>query len=154
GILHGEHHHDRNIKGIVMHMLADTGSSVAIVISAFIIAATGWYVIDPVVSIGISLIIASWAWGLLKDSINVLLETAPRGIMTDEVARRIEQEIPEVKRVDDIHIWEITSNMYSMTAHITVADMSVNHAGTVKERISQFVYDTYGIGHTTIQFRA
>lgn len=153
GILHGSHHHDRNIKGIVLHMFADTGSSVAIVIGAVIINYTQWYIIDPILSIGIAFLICYWAWGLFKDSINVLLETAPRGIMTDNVAQTIEQDIEDVVRVEDIHIWEITSNMFSMTAHVLVKDMLLKDASGIREKINDLVYKKYNIGHTTIQFR-
>ncbi|MFH1378717.1 MAG: cation diffusion facilitator family transporter [bacterium] len=154
-ILHGAHHQDdRNIRGIVLHMFADAGSSAAIVIGAIIMSFTGWYIIDPIISIGIAVLIAVWAWDLFKDSINVLLETAPKGITTDEVAKRIEQEISEVINVEDIHIWEITTHMFSMTAHILIKDISVKDTALIREKINKLVYDQYEIGHTTIQFRS
>lgn len=153
-ILKGGHHQtDRNIRGVMLHMLADTGSSIAIVIGAVIIAYTGWSIIDPLLSLGIAALIVIWAWQLLKDSVNVLLETAPAGIKTDEVSHTLEQEIPEIRKVEDIHVWEITSNMYSMTAHVLVKNVSLQEAEKIREKINKLVYDTYDIGHTTIQFR-
>lgn len=152
-ILKGGHHQtDRNIRSVMLHMFADTGSSVAIIIGAVIIAYTGWTIIDPLLSLGIAALIVIWAWRLLKDSVNVLLETAPAGIKTDEVAQRLEQEIPGVRKVEDIHVWEITSNMYSMTAHVLVKNVSLQEAEKIREKINKLVYDTYDIGHTTIQF--
>lgn len=152
-ILKGGHHQtDRNIRSVMLHMFADTGSSVAIVIGAVIISYTGWTIIDPLLSLGIAALIVIWAWRLLKDSVNVLLETAPAGIKTDEVAQRLEQEIPGVRKVEDIHVWEITSNMYSMTAHVLVKNVSLQEAEKIREKINKLVYDTYDIGHTTIQF--
>jgi cobalt-zinc-cadmium efflux system protein len=72
-ILHGSHKHDLNVRGVFFHMVADLVSSIGIVIGAIVIYFTGWNVIDPVISIGISGVIVYWAWGVLRESGTILL---------------------------------------------------------------------------------
>ena len=151
-ILRGSEREDLNVKGAFLHMLADTVSSVVIVFGAIIIYFAHWSIIDPLLGIGISLVIFVWAWRLFKDSINVLLETAPKGINIDDVSAELKKEIPEIQDVHDMHIWEITSNMYSLTAHLAIGDVNHRKSKEVLDRINRLLNEKYHIGHTTIQF--
>lgn len=152
-ILHGTSRDDLNVKGAFLHMLADTVSSIVIVIGAVIIYFTGWNIIDPILSIGIALVIFSWGWGLFKDSVNILLEAAPKGITTDEVSEVLMKEVPAIKEITDLHIWEITSKMYSMTAHIKLKEQLVRTGiKKILNRIKQIVDEQFDIEHTTIEF--
>ena len=151
-ILRGSARDDLNIKGAFLHMLADTVSSVVIVLGAIILYFTRWYVIDPLLAIGISLVIFVWAWKLFKDSVNVLLESAPKGINIDNVSAELKKEIAEIQDIRDMHIWEITSNMYSLTAHIAISNSSQAESKGILERINTFLNEKYDIEHTTIQF--
>lgn len=151
-ILHGTQREDLNVKGAFLHMLADTASSVVIVIGAVIIYFTSWLVIDPLLSLGIAVVIFCWAWGLFRDSINVLLETAPKGINADIVSKELKENISEIKEISDIHIWEITSKMYSMTAHIKMPNMNIEKSKEILDKINRYVNEKYDIEHTTIQF--
>ncbi len=89
---------DLNVKGAFLHMFADTASSVFIIIGAIVVSLTGWYIIDPLLGIGISVLIFIWAFGLMQDSINVLMETSPKGINANVVTEEIKKNIPEVNR--------------------------------------------------------
>ena len=123
----------------------------AIMIGAVVVSLTGWYVIDPLLGIGISVLIFMWAFGLMRDSINILMETSPKGINATVVTEEIKKNIPEVLAINDMHIWEITSGMYSLTAHI---EATINRCGDVTEiirRINKILNDKFGIEHTTIQ---
>ena len=151
-ILQGSARDDINVKGAFLHMLADTVSSVVIVFGAVVIYFSDWYILDPLLAIGISLVILVWAWGLFRDSINILLETAPKGINIDDVSMELKQEIPEIRDICDMHIWEITSNMYSFTAHIALDVMNYGKSKEILEKINQLLNDKYDIEHTTIQF--
>lgn len=133
-------------------MIADTVSSVVIVFGAIIMYFTGWYILDPLLGIGISLVIFVWAWGLFKDSINILLETAPKGINIDDVSAELKKDVPEIKDIRDMHIWEITSNMYSLTAHIAIDDGGHKKSTEILDRINTLLNEKYDIEHTTIQF--
>jgi len=151
-ILRGSARDDLNIKGAFLHMLADTVSSIVIVFGAIIIYFSNWYIIDPLLAIGISLLIFVWAWRLFKDSINVLLETAPKGINIDDVSAELKKEIPEIQDIRDMHIWEITSNMYSLTAHIAIDIVNHRKSTEILNRINKLLNEKYDIEHTTIQF--
>ncbi len=133
-------------------MLADTVSSIVIVFGAIIIYFSNWYIIDPLLAIGISLMIFVWAWRLFKDSINVLLETAPKGINIDDASAELKKKIPEIQDIRDMHIWEITSNMYSLTAHIAIDVVNHRKSTEILNRINKLLNEKYDIEHTTIQF--
>jgi cobalt-zinc-cadmium efflux system protein len=147
-LLRGSAHNDLNVKGAFLHMFADTASSVAIIIGAVIVSLTGWYIIDPILGIGISIIIFVWAWGLLRDSINVLLETAPKGMTTDVITEELKENIHAIIEVTDLHIWEITSGMYSLTAHVTISGGDTKQ---ILKDINRLLYEKHGLEHTTIQ---
>lgn len=150
-ILRGNVRSDLNIKGAFLHMFADTASSVVIIIGAIIVSLTNWYIVDPLLGIGISVLIFVWAWSLLRDSINVLLETAPKGMNIDEVGSELKKNIPEITQISDMHIWEITSGMYSLTAHIEVDSANYEIIRQILHKINKILDEEYEIEHTTIQ---
>lgn len=152
-ILRGTNRDDLNVKGVFFHMLADTLSSVVIVIGAVIIYFTGWNIIDSLLSMGIALVILIWGWGLFKDSVNILLETAPKGMTTAEVSEVLRKEIPDIEDISDLHVWVITSNMYSMTAHIKLKEqVGKENVKRILNKIKQLVDKRFDIEHTTIEF--
>jgi cobalt-zinc-cadmium efflux system protein len=104
-ILRGSVKQDLNIRGAFLHMFADTVSSIAIVIGGLVVIFTNYYIIDPLIGIGISILIFTWAKGLFQESVNVLLETAPKGMHIDEVSIELKKKIPEIIKINDIHIW-------------------------------------------------
>jgi cobalt-zinc-cadmium efflux system protein len=139
---------DLNVRSAFMHMVGDTASSVGIVVGAIVIYFTGWCVIDPLLSMLIAAVILVWSWNLLRDSVSILLETAPRHIDIDEVIGAIRKEAPEVVDVHDVHIWEITSQMYSMTAHLVFErDCSVSDCASVFRRLNRPLLEKYQISH-------
>ena len=152
-ILHGASKEDLNIKSAFLHMWADTLSSVAIVIGAVVIYFTQWNIIDPVLSIFIALLVGIWGWQLFKDSVNILLESAPKGIDSEQVTKALKENISEIAEITDLHIWEITSKMYSMTAHIKLKDKipECNTKG-ILGKIKDIVNAQFDIEHTTIEF--
>lgn len=152
-ILHGTSKDDLNVRSAFVHMIADTLSSVVIVIGAVILYFTGWTIIDPILSIGIALVIFAWGWGLFRDSVNILLEAVPKGITTDEVSEVLMKEVSAIKEITDLHIWEITSRMYSMTAHIKLKEQLVRTGiKKILNKIKQIVNEQFDIEHTTIEF--
>jgi cobalt-zinc-cadmium efflux system protein len=139
---------DLNVRSAFLHMLGDTASSVGIVAGAIIIYMTGWFFIDPLLSILIALVILVWGWNLLRDSISILLETAPKHIDVDEVVNVIRREAPEVVDVHDVHIWEITSQMYSMTAHLVFREnFRVSECSEVFQRLHLPLRTKFRISH-------
>jgi cobalt-zinc-cadmium efflux system protein len=153
-ILRGGSKEDLNIRSAFLHVMADTVSSMVIIVGAIIISFTDWNVIDPLLAIGISAVIAVWAWGLLKESVNILLEVAPRGVTADDVSSELKKAIPEIREIHDMHIWVITSNMYSLTAHIALDPAASTRAREIIDRINGLLDEKYDIEHTTIQIDA
>jgi cobalt-zinc-cadmium efflux system protein len=153
-ILRNSVRNDLNVRGAFLHMFADTASSVLIIIGAIVVSLTGWYIIDPLLGIGISILIFVWAFGLMRDSINVLMETSPKGINSDVVMAEIKKNVPEVTSISDMHIWEITSGMYSLTAHIEANITSSGNVNEIIHKINKILNDKFGIEHTTIQMES
>jgi cobalt-zinc-cadmium efflux system protein len=150
-ILRGSARTDLNVKSVFLHMFADTASSVFIIIGAVIVTLTKLYIVDPLLGLGISVLIFIWAWGLLRDSINVLMETAPKGININIVSAELQKSIPEIMEITDMHIWEITSGMYSFTAHIQTNITEPEKLREILEKTNKLLDEKYGIEHTTIQ---
>jgi len=150
-LLRGSVGNDLNVKGAFLHMFADAASSVVIIIGAVIVSLTKWYFIDPLLGIGISLLIFLWAWGLLKDSVNILLETAPKGVNIDEISFVLKQNIPEIIQITDMHIWVVTSGMFSFTGQMQITAEGYAKSKLIIEKINKLLSEKYGIEHTTIQ---
>ncbi len=150
-ILMGVGKHDLNVRSAFLHMLGDTLSSVAIVIGGVVIVFTGLYVIDPILSIIIATVILLWAVKLFRDSLHILLETTPRHIKIDDVVATISATCPAIRHVHDVHIWEITSRMYAMTAHVVIDDINVSAAQAITCDICRLLDEKHDIEHATIQ---
>lgn len=145
-------HGDLNVRSAFVHMLSDTISSIGVVICAILIHFTGWIRADAIASLLIAGIIIYWGVELLRDSVNILLETTPKHIDVSDVVQTICKEIPEVHQLHDIHIWEITSHMYTMTAHALTVDLRVSETHDILERINSLVREKFNICHTNVQF--
>jgi len=145
-------HGDINVRSAFFHMLGDTASSVGVVFCAILIYFTGWVAADPLTSILIAAIILVWGYQLTRDSINILLETTPSHLNVSKVVSTICREIPEVHQLHDVHIWEITSHMYTMTAHALTDNLKVSETHGILDRITKLIYDRFNICHANIQF--
>lgn len=141
-----------NIKSAFVHMIGDTASSVAIIIGAIIIYFTGFYMIDPIFSIIICIVILYWAFTLIRDSLQILMETTPRGFDVQKMKNELMEEVHEVREVHDIHIWQITDNIYNMTAHVVTDNIKLNETSSILEKINDFLTEKYRIDHLVIQF--
>ncbi len=151
-ILRGSHKENLNIRGVFYHMFADAVSSVGIVLAALIIMYTGWTLIDPLVSIGISALILYWAWGILKDSTRVLLETAPKGLDIDIIGNDLKNNFPEVKELHNVHIWAITPDMLVFSAHVKLyPDKVQTKQELLISKINKYLSNKYKIIESTIQ---
>lgn len=152
-ILQGSHEKDVNIRGVFYHMMADAVSSVGIVGAAIIIYYTDLNIVDPLVSIGISALIMIWAYGILKESLAILLEMAPEGMDVDTVSQEITKSIPEIKTIYDVHIWTINPGRIAFTAHIKLMkeQTMVEEQMVIIRSINDLLKSKYGISGATIQ---
>jgi cobalt-zinc-cadmium efflux system protein len=120
-----------NVRGAFLEVAADALGSVAVIISATIILATGWQAADPIASIAIGLMIVPRTVKLLRETLNVLLEAAPKGVDMAEVRAHI-TELPGVLDIHDLHAWTITSGMPVLSAHVVVSSEALNAIGHEK----------------------
>jgi len=151
-ILRGSHKENLNIRGVFYHMIADAVSSVGIVLAAVVILLTGWNFIDPLVSLGISLLIIYWAWGILKDSTRVLLETAPKGLDIDVITNDLKKKFPEIKEFYNVHLWTIIPEMIVFSAHVTINSNKLKmKQEKLITKINTYLSKEYNIVESTIQ---
>ena len=141
---------DLNIRSAFWHMLGDAWVSLGVVASGAIILATGWSVLDPLVSLVIVVVIAKGAWPLLKESLEVLLESTPPGIKTAHVVEAIEK-VAGVKNVHDLHIWAVEPRLIMLSCHVMVEGDDSNLTDELLRTIRQRVASEFGIKHLTIQ---
>ncbi len=147
----GGHGQDLNIRAAWMHMLGDAASSAAIIAGAVAIRYTGWEAIDPILSILIGIAIVWSAWGIIKDSLNILLEGLPKGLKLAEVSREL-CSVRGVIDVHDLHIWSLGSEAHALSCHILIEDMPPSASESILRELNQVLCDRFSIHHTTIQF--
>lgn len=154
-ILQGASREDMNVRSVFYHMVADAVSSVGIVGAAAVIFYTGWNVIDPLVSLGISALLVRWSWGILRDSTKVLLEIAPTGLNTEIIEKDLKARFPQLKDVYNVHLWTITAGMVVLSAHVELENMAEpGSAAELVAEINDYLADQYGVIESTIQVGA
>lgn len=145
-------HHETslNIRGAYLHIIGDAVSSIGVIIGGIVIAYTGWYLIDPILSILIALGIIAGAVGLVRESVNVLLESAPSHLNVTALASEI-GAVKGVREAYHIHVWTITSGVYALSAHVVIDDRMVSDSRTLLDAIRSLLSDRFKILHSTIQ---
>jgi cobalt-zinc-cadmium efflux system protein len=150
-VLHGSEKKDINVRAAFVHLLTDTFSSVAVVVGAIVIARTGWTIIDPILSVGICAVILWWAFKLVWESVDILLEATPKDVDMREVVEGLRQ-IPGVRDVHHLHVWTISSGMYALSAHLDVDDLHVSETEVLAQKAEEMLRERFSINHTTFQF--
>lgn len=137
-----------NVRGAWLHLVTDMLGSLQAIVAGGLILWLGWAWADPVASVAIALLVIYSAWGLLKESVDVLMQRAPGHLDVDELRSAI-LGLEGVTGICDLHVWTVTSGMESMSAHVIVRDGS---GGTdMLQRLRDLASDRFGIGHVTIQ---
>jgi cobalt-zinc-cadmium efflux system protein len=148
--LKGAAKHDLNVRSAYLHMVGDAVSAAGVVVAGLIIALTGASLADPAVSILIGLLILWSSWGILKESVNVLLEGIPKGVDMSKVEATI-GSVHGVLAVHDLHVWTVGSGMVCCSCHIMVDEQSVRSGENVLRAVTHELKREFGIAHTTIQ---
>jgi cobalt-zinc-cadmium efflux system protein len=148
GIGHG---HDLNLRAAWMHMIGDAASSAGIIAGAIAIRFTGWMTIDPVLSMLIAVGIVWSAWGIIKDTLNILLEGLPKGLKLADVLREVGQ-LQGVIEVHDLHIWSLGTEAHALSCHVLIEDMPPSSSDTILQQINGVLRERFHIHHTTVQF--
>jgi cobalt-zinc-cadmium efflux system protein len=139
---------DLNMRGAFLHMLADAGVSVAVIVAAGGIMLTGWQWLDPAASLLISAVILVGTWRLLREALRLSLAAAPRAIDPAEVQRYL-RGLPEVAEVHDLHIWAMSTTETALTCHLVTP---AGHPGDdFLHRVAHELHDRFEIGHSTMQ---
>ncbi|MEU2560512.1 cation diffusion facilitator family transporter [Streptomyces longispororuber] len=141
-----------NVRGAFLEVMADALGSVAVLVSAAVILLTGWQTADPIASIVIGLMIVPRTWKLLRDTLDVLLEAAPKGVDMDEVRAHM-LALPGVEDVHDLHAWTITSGMPVLSAHVVVSGGTLSAVGHEKllHDLQGCLGDHFDVAHCTFQ---
>ena len=141
---------DLNIRGAFLHMAADTLVSIGVVISGIVIKHTDWFIIDPIISIVIAMVILVSTWELLRDSMRLALDGVPEGIEMEEVMQAM-QGTAHVTDVHHLHIWAMSTTENALTAHVVIDD---EHEASAVRKTLKETLRTQGINHATIEIES
>lgn len=144
----GDAKENLNVKSAFLHVIGDLLGSVGAIIAAILILVFGWNIADPIASMIVSILVLYSGWHILKESVNVLMESKPANVDTDEVISLL-NTIPGVEGVHDLHIWMITQEFTSLTVHLKVSAGS--DRDNILEQALEAIIRHTGIRHITIQ---
>ena len=147
---------DVNIRSVFLHMLGDTLSTAAVIAGGAGILFTGLQWIDPVLSLVIAGMILWSSWGIVRETLNILLEGTPKNVALDDI-RSAMGAVAGVANVHDLHVWSLGSNSHALASHVTIEcydqrEMSVAECASILDKIKDALWDGFHISHTTIQF--
>jgi cobalt-zinc-cadmium efflux system protein len=142
---------DVNVRSALVHEIGDTLSTAAVIAGGWAILATGQYWIDPALSLGIGALILWSSFGIMRETLNILLEGTPRGLKLARVAAAI-CEIDGVNDVHDLHVWSLGSETSALSCHISIADIPPSASERILRDVKECLHRDFRIDHTTIQF--
>ena len=147
--LHGGDRDDLNMRGALLHVMGDLLGSVAALVAAGVIMATGWYPIDPILSVLVALLLFRSAFGLVRDAGHVLLEGTPAGIDRDAVMRDLVASVSDVRDVHHMHVWSLdgSRNMATLHARLDPGADAQSAIAAIKRRLAAI----HGIRHATVE---
>ena len=154
-LLFGGRGSNLNLRAAYLEVLNDALGSVAVLVAALVIATTGWLRADAVASLLIGLLILPRTWGLLRETVDVLLESTPKGLDLSGVRERI-LRLPHVKDVHDLHASQVATGLPVLTAHVVVDDSCFHdgHLGPMLDELQRCIDRDFNVEHSTIQFEA
>ncbi len=144
----GGHEDNLNTRGAFLHVVGDMLGSVGAIVAALVMLATGWYLADPILSAGIGLLILWSSWRLLRESVEVLLESTPKGLDPAQV-RAAMAEVNGVAGVHDLHVWTVTSGLVALSCHVEVT--GGRPWDEALDDLTALLRTRFGIAHVTLQ---
>jgi len=148
-----DHHHDLNQRAAVLHLLTDAAVSVAVLVSALVVGATGWVWLDAVTAIGVGCAVIGSAWGLLREAIALNLDAAPRHVDLARVEQAL-ATLPGVRAVEELHVWGLSTSRTALTAHLRLeapADATPPRAPEELLTMARQRLEALGIRKSTLQ---
>lgn len=137
-----------NVSAALRHVLADLAGSVGVIVAALLILTTGWRQADPLIGALIGVLVLASSWGILRDSLRILLEQAPPGVEPREIGEAM-AAVPGVVEVHDLHVWTVTSGFPALAAHVLVTEDADCHER--RRALESMIAERFRIGHTTLQ---
>jgi cobalt-zinc-cadmium efflux system protein len=142
--------HDLNLRSAFVHLMGDVFSTLGAIAAGVGIALTGWGGWDALVSAFIGILILWNAWGILRETVHILLESTPLDINPDRLVDDLMQ-VEGVHGVHDLHVWSITQSLRTLSAHILVGEISIRESAEIQAKLDLLLCDRYGIRHATLQ---
>lgn len=142
---------DVNIRSAFIHQLGDTLSTAAVIVGGWVILWTGQTWIDPALSIGIGCLILWSSWGIVRETLNILLEGTPHGMSIERIVSSI-SAVSGVNDVHDVHVWSIGSDTHALSCHISIEDIPPSESEAILRSVKEVLATRFHIHHTTIQF--
>ncbi|MGH9413071.1 MAG: cation diffusion facilitator family transporter [Terriglobales bacterium] len=142
---------DVNLRAAFLHMLGDALATALVIVGAIVIAHTGWEIVDPILSLVIAALILISGLGILRDTLNILLEGTPRGVKSAQVQADLAR-VEGVEAVHDLHIWSLGSQSHALSAHVRIADVQLSASDAIRQRLCALLDERYDIHHATLQF--
>ncbi len=142
---------DVNIRSALLHEVGDTLSTAAVIVGGWAILWTGQYWIDSALSFGIGALILWSAFGIVRETLNILLEGTPRGMKIESIEEAM-RSIEGVNDVHDLHVWSIGSETHALSCHIAIADIPPSASERILRDVKERLLHDFRIDHTTIQF--
>jgi cobalt-zinc-cadmium efflux system protein len=142
---------DVNIRSALLHEVGDTLSTAAVIAGGWAILVTGNYWIDSVLSVGIGVLILWSGFGIVRETMNILLEGTPRGMKLERIEAAM-RAIDGVNDVHDLHVWSIGSESHALSCHISIADIPPSVSERILRDVKECLHHDFRIDHTTIQF--
>ncbi|MBI3162605.1 MAG: cation transporter [Chloroflexi bacterium] len=149
-LVHKGSDHDLNLRSAFLHLMGDVLSTLGAVIAGIVIAFTKWDWLDPLVSILIGGFILWNAWGILRQSIHILLESAPENIDIPEMVTSL-RSVDGVRDIHDLHVWSISEDLRMFSAHVVTDDISIGEGVNIQQNINELLAHGYNIRHATLQ---
>ena len=148
-VLHGGDRGNLNMRGAILHVLGDLLGSVAAIIAALVIMATGWWPIDPILSVLVAVLLFRSAWALIRESGHVLLEGVPDTLDRATITRDLQTSIEGVREVHHVHVWSMDGSRNIATLHACLTEEA--DASTVVRAVKQRLAEHYQITHVTVE---
>jgi cobalt-zinc-cadmium efflux system protein len=142
--------HDLNLKSAFLHLMGDVLSTIAAVVAGIIIRFTGWNWLDALVSVLIGFLILWNAWGILRESLEILMESTPTDVDMD-ILRSDMLAVDGVRGVHDLHVWSITRSLRTLSAHLITDDVSISLGAKIQSGVGEMLAQRHGITHVTLQ---
>lgn len=153
GVLLLSHSHNLNVRGVFLHMVGDLLASAGVLLAALLMWRTGAWRADPIISLVVSVIILYGSYGLVKEAVDVLLESTPAHVDCEALEQAV-RAVPQVKALHDLHVWTIATGMVALSAHVVVERAACADSDQILRSVKDVLADRFHISHTTLQIES